>query len=102
MAHKTFTLVVTHKSLSLKQYTKDTLISHNKADCLFTIGGAVCGFWTNNDSNDDGDANDAEDGGWYEGVVVSINYAKRTIHIKCDDQDEDFDLSWDLARILDG
>ena len=86
-----------------KQAAKqDTLISRNKADCLFTIGGAVCGFWTNNDSNDDGDANDAEDGGWYEGVVVSINYAKRTIHIKYDDQDEDFDLSWDLARILDG
>ena len=86
-----------------KQAAKqDTLISRNKADCLFTIGGAVCGFWTNDDSNDDGDANDAEDGGWYEGVVVSINYAKRTIHIKYDDQDEDFDLSWDLARILDG
>ena len=92
--------------LSKKQGTKQnkktarkrTLVSRNKADCLFKIGGAVCGFW----ANDDEDSNDHGDGEWYEGVVVSINYTKRTVHIKYKDNDEDDAVPWDLARILDG
>ena len=53
---------------------------------------AVCGFWP----DDEG-----EGGEWYEGIVQSIDYENRTVHILYKDGDIDDSVPWDLARILD-
>ena len=65
----------------------------NKVDCLFKIGMDVCGFWPG-DSAGEGDE-------WFEGVVVSLDYVHRTVHIKYSDGDTDDAVPWDKARILE-
>ena len=65
----------------------------NKADCLFKIGQRVSGLWP---------ALDEEDGGgWYNGVVISLDYCHRTVHIKYDDGDSDDAVHWYNARIME-
>ena len=71
---------------------KAVKIAKNKEDCLFKIGMAVCGFWP----DDDG-----EGGEWYEGIVQSIDYVRRTVHVLYKDGDIDDAVPWHLARILD-
>ena len=41
------------------------------------------------------------DDDYYDGVVVSIDYQNRTVHIKYDDDDADDAVPWDDTRILD-
>ena len=63
----------------------------NKADCLFKIGQNVSGYWP-----------DGEDGGgWFNGTVVSLDYVHRTVHILYEDGDDDDEVPWHKARILD-
>ena len=65
----------------------------NKADCLFKIGQRVSGLWP---------ALDEEDGGgWYNGVVISLDYCHRTVHIKYDDGDSDDAVHWYNACIME-
>ena len=65
----------------------------NKADCLFEVDMRVCGLWAD-DETGEGDE-------WCEGVVVSLDYVHRTVHIKYDDGDTDDAVPWYNARILD-
>ena len=39
-------------------------------------------------------------GEWYEGVIKSIDEVNEKIHIKYDDGDEDYELSWSKVMIL--
>ena len=48
----------------------------------------VLGFWP-------------DDSLWYPGVVVSLDYVHRTVHIRYDDNDEDTAVPWYKARILE-
>ena len=60
---------------------------------MFALNMAVCGFWPN----------DAGCGGqWYTGVVVSLDYLNRKVHIQYDDGDVDNAVPWHKARISDG
>ena len=55
-------------------------------DCCLQVGMRVQGKW---------------DDDYYDGVVVSIDYQNRTVHIKYDDDDTDDAVPWDDTRILD-
>ena len=63
-------------------------VERNRNDCLFKIGMKVLGFWP-------------DDSLWYPGVVVSLDYVHRTVHIRYDDNDEDTAVPWYKARILE-
>ena len=52
----------------------------------------VHGFWPDDDGNGDK---------WYEGVVQSVDYVERTVHIVYEDGDTDDAVSWYRTRILD-
>ena len=66
----------------------------NKADCLFEVGMNVCGYWPEDQTTGEG-------GEWYEGVVISLDYVHRTVHIQYNDGDMDDAVPWHKARILD-
>ena len=68
------------KKLTAKQ--KQAVID----DCCLQVGMRVQGKW---------------DDDYYDGVVVSIDYQNRTVHIKYDDGDTDDAVPWDDTRILD-
>ena len=40
-------------------------------------------------------------GEWYPGTVLGISHERKSCRIKCDDSDEDDDISWENVRILD-
>ena len=44
---------------------------------------------------------DEDGGGWYNGVVISLDYTHRTVHIKYDDGDSDDVVAWHNAHILE-
>lgn len=72
-----------------KKKTKAPPATNERGEVL-KVGMKVQGKWT-------GEENYGE---WFDGVVLSVNSKKKTIHIKYDDGDEDKSLSWHDVSIM--
>jgi hypothetical protein len=60
-------------------------------DCALEVGMKVTAQW----------ADEQGKGDWYNGTVVSIEYANRTVFVKYDDGDTDDSVPWENTRIID-
>ena len=77
------------KQTKAKTKTKAPPATNERGEVL-KVGMKVQGKWT-------GEENYGE---WFDGVVLSVNSKKKTIHIKYDDGDEDKSLSWHDVSIM--
>ena len=64
-------------------------------EILLKVGMKVMGLWPADTRPKD------DDDEWFNGTVLAVDIAKRTCHIKYDDQDEDDEVPWDHVRILE-
>ena len=80
------------KTSSKKQETSGKTSSKKKtpkkakktSEAPFKVGDTVSGKWSGDNCT----------GQWYTGTILAINLAKKTIHIKYEDGDEDKMLPW--------
>ena len=82
------------KTVASKKQTKKNTVAAatvDDNDCSLRVGMKVSGKW------DDGEG----EGDWYDGVVQSIDYVERTVHILYEDGDRDDAVPWKFTRILD-
>jgi hypothetical protein len=78
------------KSESMKKVNARKLKKAMK-DCALEVGMKVTAQW----------ADEQGKGDWYNGTVVSIEYANRTVFVKYDDGDTDDSVPWENTRIID-